>query len=391
MRNKRGEGEGSSIAAVLIVIALFMVLYLLFIPPEDRHEILGIDDKTNSKTTLNNGLELLAESPGVVSASKDFATKHSMPSLSIFVKTEPLIEKLATNLVIKRGLFTKLFPKLTFRTEDLKDTKSATLSFFVKEGSGTLTIKLNGQTVYSEEIEKPEAKVVVVPTNLLREENQLEFSVAYGFFGVNKYNLQNVILKQEFERINAKESRTFTITSGEIASLSRAVLKYTQVCNSQLEIETTQLDIHINNVRQSTQNIKCLTTTQEMDIDKNLLRDGQNTLTFTIEEGDFSFNQMSFETMSQDAKFLSYQFSIAKRDFAKLKGGENIILKLLMPKEGNKKINAKIFVNENEISMNTDTGEFSRDISEYVVEGTNFLRIIPSNTFLINSLKVIME
>ena len=392
IENKKGKGDGSSVAVILIVIALFMVLYILFIPPEERRGLLDSDrENVTSSSASSAKLELLAESPGIISPTRDFGTKHSIPSVNIFIKTEPKLDQLAQNIVVKNGLFTKSSPILKFRSDDFSDTKKVTLNFFVQQASGELRIKLNGQTVYSEDIVSSGAKVVDINKNFLRDQNELEFSVSSAFFSVNTYNLQNLVLKQEFERINSKEERSFTLSDGELKTMSRARLEYTQVCNDPLPKDTARLDIHVNDLRAITQNIKCVTTNQELDIDLNYLRVGKNVITFTLEEGDFSLNQLNLETTSSESKFLTYAFSLPSSEFDKIESNEKkVSLDLALSQERRKK-NARIIINNNEVIMNTEEGDFSRDITDLVVEGTNFLRIIPSNSFLINSLKVTLE
>ena len=58
-------------------------------------------------------------------------------------------------------------------------------------------------------------------------------------------------------------------------------------------------------------------------------------------------------------------------------------------KEGTKI--AEIWVNDFIIYIDTDSSSFSEDISELVEEGENFIRVLPSNEFLIRSLRVTLE
>ena len=40
---KKSQTSAGSIAVFIVLIALFMVLYLIFIPPADREELLGLN------------------------------------------------------------------------------------------------------------------------------------------------------------------------------------------------------------------------------------------------------------------------------------------------------------------------------------------------------------
>lgn len=393
--NKKGQKEGGQIATILILIAFFMTLYILFIPPADREKILeGTSNDLNLNTEkISETIELLAQSPGIVSPSKSLADSHSIPSINLFVRTEPNIEQLAQNLLVKKSLFSVSSPKLKFSSEGTKNTKRVTLNFYSdSEDSGELRIKLNGRTIYSEEIGKGQ-QIIDINKNLLNEENELEFSASHpglAFWAVNKFQLKNVILKQEFERTNTHEERSFTITKAEKQTLSKAILKYTQVCNQLLKQGTTLLDISINGKRASSSKILCITTDQQIELDPTLLNEGQNEIEFRLEEGDFSFNQILLSTTTSESKFLTYRFSIPIKEFEKLSTGKSVKLELLFAQD-NKEKNARLDINNNEVLVNTEDNSFTRDITDLVVDGTNFIRIIPGNTFTIINLRVLLE
>ncbi len=395
MHNKKGQ-EGTAIAVVLIVIALFMVLYILFISPEERAKILEPQtvDQQSTTSTTNAQVELLAVSPGVLSPSKDFGSSHPIPSMNLFVKTEPNLDTLAQNLVIKSGLFSSSSPVLKFKTDDVKNTKSVALNFFVdKTSGGELRIKLNGRTVYSEVLDLG-AQVIELDSNLLQSENELELSTSGPgilFWQTNSINLKNILLKQEFERTNAKEDRSFTLSPGEKSTLSKATLSYTQVCNARLEKQTALLDINVNGRRAESLRIVCVTTQQQFEIDTSFFQEGQNTLSMNLEEGDFSFNQINLLTQTSETKFQTYQFSVPTKEFNKVKSGDRVVKLDLFFLQENKAKNARLDINNNEVLVNTNDNSFSRDITDLVVSGTNFLRIIPSNTITINNLKVSLE
>ena len=53
--------------------------------------------------------------------------------------------------------------------------------------------------------------------------------------------------------------------------------------------------------------------------------------------------------------------------------------------------NARLMINSNEILMQTDRNTFDRDLKDYVLEGTNFIKITPINSFNIVGLKLELE
>jgi len=107
LRSKRAQREGAAVAILLIVIALFMTFYILFIPPEDRNQLLQINQTNTSEGSSVGQVELLAESPGWVTPTAESATIHGIPSVNVFLKSEPKIINLAQSLVVEKSVFSK--------------------------------------------------------------------------------------------------------------------------------------------------------------------------------------------------------------------------------------------------------------------------------------------
>lgn len=388
---KHGQG-GAAVAAVIIVIALFMVLYILLIPPEERQQLLDTEQTSSQKisSAAPEKIELLAESPGLLTPTTESAIIHSIPSVNIFMKIEPKITKLSDKLLVSKSIFSETSPRLRFATPDLDETKKVTLFFSVGKAEGELKIKVNGNTMFSDEIKSAGVQIIEIAGSFLRENNELEFSVSSGFLAKNKYELSDIGIKQEFERSNVEEIRTFTMASQEIQALTGVRLRYFQICNSPMQSEFTELDVLLNNRRVFSSEIRCVTTEEQIELDPNLLATGMNELVFRLEEGDFSFNQIKVETETREVDRPTYFFTLSGRQFDEIQSGaETITLQLLLEQRGSKQ--ARFLINNNDLMMQTDKNIFERDLKDFVVQGTNFIRIIPVNSFNVVGLKVILE
>ena len=395
LKSKRAQREGAAVAILIIVIALFMTFYILFIPPEERSKLLQQDTtSTETGTSTPAKIELLAESPGLVTPTTESATIHRIPSVNVFLKDEPKIISLAQSLVVSKGLFSRSTPQLKFQTKDLDETTKVTLFFSVEQSSGELRLKVNGNTFYTEEITTPGIKIIEIAKSFLKQDNSLELSVSspgFAFWSVNKYSLKELGVKQEFERKNNEESRTFVMSSEEKNNLKNVKLKYTQQCNFPLSKETTRLDILLNEQRAHEAEIKCVTTDEELDVDPELLVSGTNTLTFRLEKGDFSFNLIKLETQSRASERPTFYFSLNEDQYSDIKSGKRSINLHLLLDKNTKAKNARILINSNEVLMQTDRNSFDNNLKDYVLEGTNFIKIIPVNSFNIVGLKVTLE
>ncbi len=394
-RSKRAQ-EGTAVTGIIIVIALFMVFYILFIPPAEREQLLNQNNTNNGNLppTSPYAIELLAESPGLVTPLSDFATVHRIPSVNVFLRSEPKIITLAQNLQVSKSVFSGSSPLLRFQTEDLEETTKVTLFFSVDQSNGELRVKVNGDTIYSEEIKNSGIKVIEIAKSYLQNNNNLELSVSspgIAFWQTNKYSLKDIGIKQEFERKNNEETRTFTITSTEKSRLTSVKLKYTQQCNAQIPGNIAHLEIMINEQRMHSAKISCITTEEELDVSSSLLNEGLNTITFRLEKGDFSFNLIKLETNSRESNNPTYFFSLSQEQYNAVKRNERKLNLILILDRAVKLKNARILVNTNEILMQTDKTLFESNLKDYVVEGTNFVKVIPINSFNIVGLKATLQ
>ena len=90
--NKKGQAKGAGGAAtVVLLIAVFILLYIILIPASDRDELLK--DKT-SDTTVEPfdrlpEQTLLHSQPGEIIADADGTIKHEMLPVLLFIRDEP--------------------------------------------------------------------------------------------------------------------------------------------------------------------------------------------------------------------------------------------------------------------------------------------------------------
>ncbi|MEK6948209.1 MAG: hypothetical protein AABX19_03105 [Nanoarchaeota archaeon] len=391
-KSKRAAGDGGNVAILIILIALFMVLYLLFVPPEVRDDLLGeSSSNSGSSSSSSERAELLAESPGILYPTKTQIGVHDIANMNLFLKTQPKVTDLAQNLIIKNSLFSGSSPRIRFSVSSLSDTIKANIFFNVARFDGELRIKVNGNTIYTEEITSSGIKIVEIPKSYLQNNNEIEFSVSSGFFSSNVYALENIGVKQEFQFKNSEELRTFVLSESERKNLESATISYRQYCNEPLENSLTRFEIFLNHKSAFEKKVSCLNIDESANIDPKLFVEGSNTLSFNVDDGSFIFSDIELRTKSKEADFPSYSFTVSPETYDKIKNNElKLNLQFLLENNQFNK-NARLEINNNEYLMRTDTNEFTLDLKEYIIQGTNFLKIIPSNTFNLVALKVVLE
>jgi len=388
MKNKRAQESGSGIAVLLLLITLFMVLYILLLPPETREDILNQtigkeDDGTGAASKV-----LLSESPGEVFQTKESDVIHDISPLNIFIKTEPSTKLLANAIEISKGLFSSRPKTLTFPIEDLTNLKSLVLFFSVTEAKGNIEIWLNEHIIVDSKLEG--SQIVDLPINYLKKNNVIEIKASNPgilFFITNQYTLKDIGIKESYQVLNPKEERSFSIPAYEKNSLQKSVLSYQLYCN---KLDTsTDLRIYLNDKEILSKMLNCIAGSEEIDLSLEKIKEGTNVLTFTIGEGDFQFSNIKVENELKEKAHPTYHFDVSEEEADEVVNGlSNAVLRLNL--DGNTK-KADIVVNDKQISMDTNEDEFSRDISEYINEGDNFIKIVPKNTFTISLLEIKLE
>lgn len=388
-KNRKGEESGQAAAVLILVIGLFIVLYILLLPPEQRQELLQGQNETSASKFVSK--TILSESPGLVKPAIESTTKHEITSLNLFMKSKPEIDLLADRLAVRKTWFNSYFPKIKFDVNDLNKLQKANLYFRVVGSEGTLRIWINGNEFYSEKITETNLKIVDIPTNYLSSKNEIKFGVdtPLAFWNANEYSLGEVSLKKEYNLVHQTESRTFSLSSDEKSIVTSAELSYFMYCN-ELQSDSTTLKILLNKRELFSGVIKCVGTRQNVDIDKSLLRSGVNDLSFEIGAGDFLFSEVFVKTDYKSINYPLYYFTLSEDDFTYIQNGDadaSVEMKL----SGGGEKDARILINDKSITMKTSGDSFTRNINDLIENGDNFIKIIPSNSFTIDSLKIVLK
>ena len=394
---KKGQ-EGSAAGIVVIIIAIFLALYVIFLPPADREELLGSSGPSaknlDTSTTSEDALELLSVSPGKINSEGEGTISYNIQTVSLFVRSEPEIKNLPPQrLVLTRGLFSGNSPQIIkFNVEDLSNVKKASLVFNVGPNpGGTLSFNVNNNVVG--EVYDSGLKIVEVPVDYLDSLNELEISLSSpgaAFWKKNKISLSGLAIKLEFEKINTRSERQFSLSESDLDGSDKIELEYNQICNERLKFGSAPLSIYINDKRVFSDEIPCINSEETVGLDKELLRTGPNTMTFSIEDGDFTFTDIKINIINKDGN-PAYQFSLTQAQYDDLKNGRrDIKLEMFFDNDKDKK-SSLIRINEGSLNMNTRLGSYTQNIEDYVVPGTNFIRLLPTDMFTVDGLKVVIE
>lgn len=376
--------SGSNVAIFVLLLGLFLAIYVLLLPPEDREALLY--NSTTDNVEEQKEIFILEQSPGVLKPAEDDEIVHKIDSINLYSKEEPKIKDLASSLYLEKSLLSKTKRNIIFDIDDIDNLESINLIFIVNENKGNLVISLNNIIVYDNKISG--LTNIILPKELLQEKNNLEFSVSspgLNIFGKNKYSISSIKLRENYQLINARESRTIILNEQETGD---AELTFFLYCN--IPQQGSKLRIFFNNEEIKNEIISCTTVERNVEIESDNIEKGKNTLTLQIDKGDYIFSEVKLKIKTGFKGSVNYKFALTEEEYDKILSEDNKAM-LLFEFNDDERKTATININGKEFSLDTNDIDYERDISRWVKDGNNFIRITPLEEFNIDLLRITLE
>ena len=374
-----------NIMVYILLIALFVLLYVLMLPPDVRDDLLNQSlDETEEDTFSYQQNTILSETPGLVFPLTQSTQTHNLFSLHIFIQDEPEITHLSNDFEISRNLFKNTQKTLSFNIEEDKLYEQYILVFDINDHKNNLVITLNDDVIFSGDASG--LNLLTLDGDLIQEKNTLVFSLESSIF-TSYYEIEYVELKTNYETSHSEDTTSVVLTEDEKFYLSYSELSFDIFCNK-LE-GTSTLKIELNNNQVYQEEIECKFTQKTIELDKSGLSQGENLFEFSIDNGDFNIENIILENELTKEQHKQYSFIISDDDFELISDQEitaNLDLVL-----GDSVKAADIYLNNYLITLDTTDSYFSNDISDLVQQGQNTIEIIPKNYFEINSLLVYLK
>ncbi len=380
--------SGSGAAIVVFIIAAFIVLYLLFLPKADRDNIL---DKGATATKVVKpgtlpGSTLIKENPGVMTSLKEKQFDHKIPAFNLFTKKEDVVLKSVNSIYVEasRGDIQKRTVIVTIKDK----VENAKLSFTVNDHKGNLVIMQNDNDLFSGEVDS-----FAEPISLdLEPENIFEFSTDplpwWKPFSKNFYDLRDVKFTGTVERLENKEAVQTVILSDEEANLlAEASLSYFVDCSLN---DVGKLSVYLNDNLLASKVPDC-GSADKLQIDPKDLLAGKNELRFVVEKGTYLLDQLLLRTKLKEPIFPIYFFSVNSTTFRRIENNTvNSTLSIRFIDDKERKT-ATIEINNQKTRLDTKARNYSKNVDSFLLEGTNFLRIVPDTTLNIVELKLVLD
>ena len=379
------KAQGGVNAAVLVaVIAGLIILYILFLPESERESLL--EDKDVKKITKDGNDEdediLLREFPGRLDTVEGVLDKN-IPNVYLFEKTDAKELERINSFIVRNGWFDKKDRTVSFSIDDLENTDDVIMSFKARKHEGILTIKLNNEIVYENDIAGETVAPIRLNKNLLMSENTFEFSVSsvgFRFWKTNEYSLDDMKIVGDITDKSKQESRNvFTLTGEELFNIERANLRFVPYCGSVASVGV--LDVFINN-REVFSAVPVCEDPYRQPIPIGILNAGENKIIFRTNKGSYSVEQIKVEFVEKEVRTNVYYFEVNQSVIDDIEDEEIDVVLTIEFVDDKKNKRADLNINNRFITIDQEDRSYAKTLNDnddpdYIKEGNNFIEIRP--------------
>jgi hypothetical protein len=392
-KSRKGQGSSASGAATLVtLIGVIFILYILFLPPNVRESMLNPDNETNPYSTTDSSGKiksvLLDRAPGRIDyiTTKEF--EHSIPSFNLRKTTNSKIFVQENPFFIKRSWFSSKEKNVDFDIVSLKDTKDLKLSFNAPGREGRLEIYLNGYEIFNQELTNTLIEPINLKEEYLMQKNKLIFKVSspnWKFWSSNSYSIDNLIVAGDVSDSSNLEGRhTFFIEDEEKRNINEARLIFIPVCE-EAKVGKLEIDINGENVYSS---IPDCGTYVRVDISPNILMAEDNYVYFKTAFGQYLLDAITVKTEISESYYPTYYFELSQSQYDNIQDKDDLINMTFNMLDNDEFKEAYVYINSRRAYIDTKDPLYTKDLRNFVEEGTNTLQIKPMKTMEIVRLRV---
>ena len=385
--------SGINAALLVAIIAAAIIIYILFLPTEERRALLDENDTVSLGRTTSTGTEvkeLLLEHPGRLEVIDSSKIEHDMPSFRLFDRSTAVSVEKVESLSARNAWFDKKDYTLAFSIQDFENTDNVVLSFNVKKGEGLLTALLNGQEVYTNELSQGNVGPISLKKDYLKKEgNTLVFTVSgvgLAFWSTNEYVIENLkILGDTLDAESQKAAMTFLVSVTEAQNIDKAVLRFYPDCT---QSKVGRLEISINR-REIYSAVPDCGLLKPLEFNPEYIAAGENTLEFKTLKGDMLIDSLLVRNTLKETPSITYYFELTQDQLDNVAENNADVNATFIFVDDFSKKEADIIVNGKTTNIpRTEALQFVRNINIFVEEGSNSFKIVPEEPLDLKTLKV---
>ena len=392
---KRGQTNAAGTAVLLAIIAGLIVLFVLFLQPQDRARVLGEPIPARTGTTPDElggasvQKNLLQEQPGTIDFLTEQEIEHPLPVITVYTTTDTELLAERSTAVAKRSAFSEEQGRMTFHVPEVARTEDVLLAFAVKEAKGQLFITLNGEEIYQAQVTPGNLHPIPLPQELLKDENELVFQVSspgLAFWATNEISLQNIRVVADVTDVGARTSRNmFLISPTERDTLERVRLKFQPACEFR-EVGPLEVLVNGNSIYNAVPD--CDAAFVPLEFSPGIVKEGENELLFRTSKGTYVLSHVILISELKEVDFPTYYFELTSQEYQSIvEGTRRLRLEMNFVDVRNSKLGDLVF-NGHLRHFDTKDTSLSMDLGDDAVRGSNSLKIKPRRTLEVRQLRV---
>ena len=390
MAKKRGQSGGGA-AGLVAIIAGLIIVYILFLEPTERAELLGDDEDNGLDTTRDDEeiIVLLDEDPGRLDYLKGDDFEIDIPSFKLYKTTNAQEIEVFNDFSVRKGWFDEKIVEKGFSIDNLENSDNIILSFSIRKHSGVLSVDLNGNNIYESLITTQNIEPIKLRKSYLNDGvNNLKFSVdgvGLAFWSTNEYNFEGVKIIGDVTDISRQKTKNiFTIEPWKYNNLERSTLKFNPDCRQN---EVGVLDVMINNINIFSGVPDC-GMLNRYEIPVGALDAGINNVIFMTNKGSYLIDLIKVDLELEELSSPLYWFEVSEGQMRNITddiSDVNLTLKFVDDDE-NKELD--INVNGHMRRVDQEDPFYEKNINSWVEEGRNYVKLIPKTTVDIVSIQI---
>jgi hypothetical protein len=373
---RRGQTTGPA-AATVVLTGLIIVLYLLFLPPAQREALLNnaspitIDDPS----IIDPHDRLLMVAPRIVDPIEQ--RSHSIPLSSFLLQSRTDERSVASytdvNLMSSRTDKRLLSREISFDHEYIFSNQMIVLN--IERTNAPIIVYWNDQRIYHHQ---PRPGTIIIDNfGRIERSNRIRIEVAdpawWQIFRTNHASITRVdIIARIHDARDAESQQSFVLSREQHENIESAYLRYYPRC----QVRPGQLLIRVNSQLMQSQAPDCNRDTQ-VQIDVHRLTEGRNAIDYLLASGVLHIDSPTiYLTLKRPLEPL-YYFEIDAGQWRDIRENRKKGRFEMIFVRGSGQKDIDVIINGRVIRIDTAEDRFVRDITEYMVEGENYIKLQP--------------
>ncbi|MFW6231311.1 MAG: hypothetical protein ACOC32_04805 [Nanoarchaeota archaeon] len=392
LRSRRAQRDAGSAANLVALLGVFIILYVLFVPPADRDELLngGGTDGDDDDDDFDLVSYLINTQPGELHYFYDDDFEHPLPSF--YLRESQYSEVLAEEnpFSLRRSWFSDARKAIRFDVPSVRQASSLKMSFTVdNEPKGNLIILFNGEEIFNKRLDSGQITPITLPKEMLADSNALDFLLSppdLAFWEANNYEISGLTVTGDFVDLTTLEnSQKFFLEEIEKGNIGEARVLFSPNCNKNTVGKLTIM-LNDESIYSAIPDCNALNTVY---FDPAILVDSENVIRFSSAQGEYTMSLVNVKTQITDEEYPTYRFELTESTYDKLRSGDQYINVTLEMQDDEQFKEAYLLVNTVKFFIETNDNVYWRKIPDEVLEeGTNTVEIRPLNSFEAIRLKV---